>query len=645
MNPLQLPIYNHRKKIIHELAHNQVIVVESPTGSGKTTQIPQILYSAGYSQNGIIGVTQPRRIAAVSVSQFIAKQMHKIIPDTVGYKMRFEDLTDKSTRIKIMTDGTLLQEMKTDHDLSEYRVIMVDETHERSLNIDFILGLLKKILPKRPDFRVVISSATINTAVFSKYFEECPIVKINAFNYPVHSIYEPLQPENSYDALMAKISSLIERHCKESNHGDVLIFLPGEAAIKSCIGLLQNLPMSRKLEILPLYSRLSYQEQERVFDRCPGKIKIIVATNIAETSVTIDGVQWVIDPGLMKMNFYNPRTFTSSLIEIPVSRASANQRKGRAGRTKPGTCYRLYSRKDFKLRPLYTQAEIHRTDLSEVVLRMTALGIKDYESFDFIAPPGKKEIRSAIESLKLLDAIDEERNLTSIGNMMTKFPILPKHSRMLVESMKFYPDVLEETIIAASFLSSNSPFLLPHGMESEARKAHQAFYDPYGDFISYLKILHQYMAVKNRDDFCEKSYLDGRTMREILNIKLQLETIISDMGIPIRSRGDLSEYLRAISRGLIQFICMRQQKGMYRSLTAEKIHIHPGSVMYRSNPRYIVAGEIVRTSRMYARSVSPLQREWLNLIQPQILSILHRKQNAKKRSSKRDFSNQIKKGG
>lgn len=644
MNEKQLPIYDQREKILQTLADHQVIVVESPTGSGKTTQIPQILYGAGYSKNGMIGVTQPRRIAAVSVSQFIAHQINSVIPDTVGYKMRFEDVTDHRTRIKIMTDGTLLQELKTDYDLTAYSIIMVDEAHERSLNIDFILGLLKKILERRPNFKVVISSATINAEIFSEYFEECPIIKFEAFNYPVQTKYEPVQPENDHEALMAKIALIVQRLYKERKSGDILIFLPGEAAIKNCIGLLKKVPMHNKLELLPLYSRLSYQEQERVFERYPGKTKVIVATNIAETSVTIDGIEWIIDSGLVKMNFYNPQTFTSSLIETPVSKASANQRKGRAGRTKAGNCIRLYTRKDYELRPLYTRAEIHRTDLSEVVLRMTELGIKDYENFDFISPPGKNEILSAIESLKLLDAIDEDRNLTGIGKMMIEFPILPKHSRMLVEAIYTYPDVLEETVIAASFLSANSPYLLPQGMELEARRAHHTFSDYQGDFVSYLKLFRTFTLSKDQEDFCKTHYLDVKTMREIVNIKLQLEGIVNELGIPVRGGGNVTQYLCSVARGLIQFVCVRQQKSMYRSLTAEKILIHPGSVMYHSSPRYIVAGEIVRTSRMYARSVSPLKKEWLSLILPGILPALHGRSDIRSKRPKRNYTNKIKIG-
>ncbi len=647
-------------------------MVQSPTGSGKTTQIPQILLEAGYAERRMIGVTQPRRIAAVSVAEFIARQRGKSIPDTVGYKMRFEDRTDLDTRIKIMTDGILLQEIKADYSLSQYGVIMVDEAHERSLNIDFILGLLKRILEERPGFKVVVSSATINAEVFSEYFDECPIVNIETPMYPVRINYEPVKPAGGQDALLEKIvrivAALLSGRQGETDEikggrkreksrtkgsaveqGDILIFLPGEGSIKNCMVQLQSLPVSRSLEVLPLYSRLSSEEQERVFLDYPGKKKVIVATNIAETSVTIDGITTVIDSGLAKMNFYNQRNFTSSLIEVPVSRASANQRKGRAGRTRPGLCYRLYSRQDYETRSLFTTEEILRTDLSEVVLRMAELGIRNFEQFDFIAPPNREGILSAIETLKLLDALDQHREVTSVGRQMLEFPILPRLSRAIVEAIRSCPNVLEEVLIGVAFLSTRTPFFLPPGQELEARKAHHSFRDPMGDFISYLKIFRAFRKSRNQEQFCRRFYLDQRTLNEIVNIKLQLEEILADMGIPVQSGGEVADYLCAIARGLIQFVCVRSGRGIYKTMTAGRIQIHPGSVMFRENPQYIVAGEIVRTSRTWAHSVSPLKRAWLRRISPALDEELAGGARAaaaagKGRGRKRDFTNFVKIG-
>ncbi len=636
--PHELPVYKQKQRILDMLEASRVLVVESPTGSGKTTQLPVILHEAGYTKNGVIGVTQPRRIAAISVSGFIARQLGVEMPNLIGYKMRFEDQTAPETLIKIMTDGILLQEMKLDPWLSRYSLIIVDEAHERSLNIDFVLGLLKRILPVRKDFKVIISSATINAALFSIYFDDCPVVKIDTPVYPVTAIYDPpviaprdnLQGGNSMhgnstleeEALLEKIVSVTER-ALQSEGGGILAFLPGERAIKNCIAKLTMQPWHKKLHVLPLYGRLGKEEQERIFENPPrGKQKMIVATNIAETSVTIDGVTCVIDSGKAKLNFYNPHTYTSSLMETPVSKASCNQRKGRAGRTGPGVCYRLYTRKDFESRPLYTTEEIYRTDLSEVVLRMAELGIYDFEGFDFLSPPSRDGIAGAVETLNLLGALEKDHSLSQIGEMMCRFPLLPRLSRMIVEAMLRYPSVIEEVITASAFMSAQSPFLLPAGQEIDARRAHLAFKDSAGDFVSFLKIFRSYSAAKKKDRFCKANFLDERVLAEIANIKAQIESIVSETGIPISSGGSAREYLICIAVGMIQFVCIRDKKGFYRTLTADRIHIHPGSCLYRESPEYIVAGEIVRTSRIYAMTVSPVTTEILEAVRPGLKTML-----------------------
>ena len=646
----KLPVYEQKQRILDTLKDNQVIVVQSPTGSGKTTQIPVILYEAGYAQSGTIAVTQPRRIAALSVSEFISKQLNTTYPGLVGYKMRFEDKTDATTKIKIMTDGILLQEMKLDPWLSKYSVIMVDEAHERSLNIDFVLGLLKRVLAERKDFRVIVSSATMNAEAFSAYFDGCPIVTIDTITYPVTIVYDtPSIPastisEAATDALLTKICNTVDRILANNEPGGILIFLPGEKIIKDCLWKLDHSPFSRKIHTLPLYGRLAKEEQEKVFDPAPfGKKKIIISTNIAETSVTISDITTVIDAGLAKLNFYNPRTFTSSLNETAISKASCNQRKGRAGRTQPGICYRLYSRKDYDTRPMYTTEEIYRTDLSEVVLRMAELGITDFQNFDFISPPGIEGIIGAVDTLNMLKALDSDNTLSSIGKLMVEFPLEPRISRIIIEAIMKYPNVLEEALIAAAFLSANSPFLLPQGEEMEARKAHHNFRDMQGDFVSYLNIFKGYTSSPDKEKFCKKNYLDDRVMAEIENINVQLKDIVSKMNIPIMGGGNKGDYLCCIASGMIQFVCIRTGKNTYRSLTADKICIHPGSVLFRQDPLFIVAGEIVRTSRMYAMSVSPLTKSLLHQISPTLLNLLEntkspkdKKTNEKEKISKKE---------
>ena len=573
----KLPVYEQKQRILDTLSQNQVIVVQSPTGSGKTTQLPVILHEAGYSEGGVIAVTQPRRIAALSVSEFIAKQLHTSYPGLVGYKMRFEDKTDATTKIKIMTDGILLQEMKLDPWLSKYSVVMVDEAHERSLNIDFVLGLLKRVLAARSDFKVIVSSATMNAEAFSDYFGGCPIVTIDTQTFPVTMVYDPpadkvtTATETGCEAILAKIESTIDRVLGNKEEGDILVFLPGEKIIRDCVRRLAYSSFHSKIHIVPLYGRLPKEEQERVFDPAPfGRKKVVISTNIAETSVTINGITTVIDTGLAKLNFYNPRTFTSS----------------------------------------------------EVVLRMAELGITDFESFDFISPPGKEGIIGAVDTLNLLGALNDDHTLSAIGKLMTAFPLEPRVSRILVESIMRYPDVLDEALIAAAFMSTYSPFVLPPGEEMDARKAHHAFRDIQGDFVSYVKLFRTYQSMKNQERFCKNNYLDEKVMAEIANIKQQLEEEVSALGVPVSGGGSMDDYLCCIASGMIQFVCVREGRENYRSLTAEHISIHPGSSMFRSDPLFIVAGEIVRTSRMFAMSVSPLTRALLQRISPNLESQL-----------------------
>jgi len=480
------------------------------------------------------------------------------------------------------------------------------------------------------------------------------------------------------EAILMKIEAITTRFISEnkelsegrvSKAGDILIFLSGEKMIKECMNRLSMCPAGKYLHLVPLYGRLGKEEQEKVFEIAPkGKTKVVISTNIAETSVTIDGITVVIDSGLAKLNWYNPKTFTSSLIESPISIASANQRKGRAGRTREGTCYRLYTRKDFENRSLYTTEEIFRTDLSEVILRMADLGITNFEDFDFIAAPEKEGLIGGIETLNLLDALEEDRSLSNIGKLMTEFPLAPRQSRIIVEAIMHYPGIIRETIIASAFLSTQSPYILPPGEETDARQAHHSFRDDNGDFVSYLKLFKQYNDSNNKAKFCKKNYLDDRAMAEILNVTAQLEEIIANMKIPVLSKqrsankplfaDEIDDYLCCIGRGMIQFVCMREgsrgKMGSYSSLTEDKIIIHPGSVMFRADPQFIVAGEIVRTSRMYAMSVSPLSKAVLNRIRPGLFesrSISEHGYQKNKFSGKlipakvkkeRDFTNNIK---
>ena len=637
-----LPVYRHREDILKALEEEQVIIVESPTGSGKTTQIPLILKEAGYDQTGIIGVTQPRRIATLSICDFIKHQLG--IPEDdhyCAYTMRFNDTSDDRTRIKVMTDGILLQELKDDRLLSRYSVMMVDEAHERSLNIDFILGLLKEVTTVRKDLKVIISSATINTEKFSTFFDGARIISIDAKTYPVDVIYSPLDKKEARawgddgvrvsetDLRLSKIYEIIERWISKES-GDVLVFLPGEFEITQCEDMLLHSPFAKSLQVYPLYGRLSKEEQERVFTPTQqGMTKVVIATNIAETSITIDGIRCVIDSGLAKVNYYDQKTFTSALVTQPVSKASARQRRGRAGRTQSGTCYRLYSESEYKNREEFSKEEITRSDLAEVALRMSELGIYDYDNFPFITSPRKSALASAEYTLRFIGAIDEAHHLTSIGEMMVRFPLLPRLSRSIVEAIMRHPDVLSEVLVAASFLSTKGPFLFPKDKAMLARSRQERFQDStYGDFAGYLKLYKSYMAVIEKDDqkarerFCRQYFLDIQTMNEIVHIKKQLEEIVSTFGVPITGGGQMSEYLTCLASGLVQFVCVLDDGSSYRSLTADAIYIHPSCSWFRMKPSYILAGEVVQTSRMFARSVSPLKAEWVDEVHPRLRTLL-----------------------
>lgn len=645
MDKQQLAVYRYKDKIIDAVMQNQVVVVEAPTGSGKTTQIPQILFDAGLNNWGIIGVTQPRRIAAFGVSDRIAEEMNVELGRLVGYKMRFDDCTTEHTRIKVMTDGILLEELRSDPLMMNYSIIMVDEAHERSLNIDFILGLLKDILKQRKDFKVVVSSATINAQLFSDFFDNAPVVSIETKPYPIEIKYLPLEKKNDYEMTQQKIETIVDTLEDHSIGGDILIFLPGEFAIKDCSERLRmlNLNNGYSLEVLPLYSRLSHEEQRRVFHAFPGKRKVVIATNIAETSITIDGIIHVIDPGMSKLNYYNPRTFTSFLESKPISRASCDQRKGRAGRTAPGVVYRLYSEEDYESRDEYTKEEIYRTDLSEVVLRMADLGIYHYSEFDFISPPRKGAILSAIETLISIDALTQSQQLTEMGKLMVDFPLAPRLSRILLEAATKYPDVVYSVMIVISFLSTKSPFLYPHGEEIESRKAHKKLAMKEGDFFSWINLFFRYKKTRNYDKFCKENYLDQRCMNEIINIHAQLTDMLTKRKFSVGSKTKSDKMIHCICTGLKQYVCKKDPKkrNTYFSVTEKDIRIHPGSMLYGKNPDWIVGGEIVNTGRTYIRSASFVPEPLIKESFADIYIGINRK-NFSKKSLYREESTRVK---
>jgi ATP-dependent helicase HrpA len=629
MQKEQLAVNQHKAQIIEAVKSNQVIVIEAPTGSGKTTQLPQILFEAGLCGWGIIGVTQPRRIAAYGVSSRIAKEMNTELGRLVGYKIRFDDKTTQNTQIKIMTDGILLEELRSDPLLKKYSIMIVDEAHERSLNIDFILGLLKEILQQRPDFKVVVSSATINAKLFSNFFNNAPVISVFTKPYPIDIKYVPLKKKEDYDLMQDKIFEIVDELEKVKISGDILIFLPGEDSIKDCCRRLELLSVANNnsLEVIPLYARLSPDDQNKVFEEFPGKRKIVIATNIAETSITIDGIIHVIDCGYSKINYYNPRTFTSFLELKPISKASCDQRMGRAGRTAPGIVYRLYSKEDYESREQYTKEEIYRTDLSEVVLRMADLGIKHYSDFDFISPPNKGAISSAIETLIAIEALDFEHHLTDVGKRMVDFPLAPRLSRILLEAVLKLPDVTNAVLIIISFLSAKGPFLYPPGEEIESRKAQKKLASKGGDFFSWLNLFFKYQKNKDKEKFCKEFYLDFRSMNEIMNIHTQLTSMMTERGYQNGYDLNSENIVLCICSGLKQYICQKENKktNSYHSVTEKEIRIHPGSYLYGEAPEWIVGGEIVNTGRTYVRTAVMISEKQVKTFFNDIYSQITRK--------------------
>jgi ATP-dependent helicase HrpA len=635
-----LAINLHKEEIIEYVKNNQVVVVEAPTGSGKTTQIPQILFEAGLCNWGMIGVTQPRRIAAFGVSSRIAYEMNVELGRLVGYKIRFDDRTSQNTQIKIMTDGILLEELRSDPLLKKYSIIIVDEAHERSLNIDFILGLLKEIINERKELKVVISSATINAKMFSDYFNKAPVISVKTKPYPIDVKYVPLPKKVDYDVMQDRIFEIVENLEKNRINGDILIFLPGEDSIKDCSRRLEVLSSGNNcsLEILPLYARLAPEDQNRVFDEFKGKRKVVIATNIAETSITIDGIIHVIDSGYSKINYYNPRTFTSFLELKQISKASCDQRMGRAGRTAPGIVYRLYSEEEYRIREDYTKEEIYRTDLSEVVLRMADLGIYNYLDFDFISPPSKGAINSAMETLVSIEALDMNNRLTDLGKRMVDFPLAPRLSRILLEAAMNIPSVTNAILIVISFLSAKSPFLYPSGEEIESRKAQKKLMSKGGDFFSWINLFFRYQKARDKEKFTKEFYLDIRSMNEIMNIHEQLTSMMNERGYQIGTDLNYDNIVKCICTGLKQYICQKEskKKNTYHSVTEKEIRIHPGSYLYSDSPEWIVGGEIVNTGRTYVRTATMVPEKLIKTDFGDIYSLITRRRQPDKKKILRE---------
>lgn len=615
--PDNLPITGLKDAIKASLKSHQVVIVAGDTGSGKTTQLPKMCLETFGDSDLLIGCTQPRRIAATSVSQRVGDELGSR-SDLVGYKIRFHDHTTTSTRIKFMTDGVLLAETRRDKLLSKYKVIIVDEAHERSLNIDFLLGYLKQLLPRRPDLKVIVTSATIDTSAFSQHFDDAPIVTIPGRSFPVSVEYHPLETEDSED------SSTVIEHClqvvtqimKKRPSGNILIFLATERDIRECTKLLLDRKFQRT-SVLPLFGRLPSHEQRRIFQK-GGNLKIIVSTNVAETSLTVPGIEYVVDSGLARISQYNTRAKTTSLPVTRVSRASCDQRKGRCGRVGPGICMRLYSEEDYFDRSEFTIPELKRSNLAEVILQMVSLGLGKPDDFPFIEPPFKSAIREGYSLLKELGALDQSLRLTANGKFMAALPIDPCISRIILEAKQL--GCLREIKIIAALLAIQDPKVRPADKEQAAKEAHKQFHHKQSDFLTYLNIWDQYhqeaghkKSWSNLKKFCNRHYLSFQRMREWFDLHDQLDRLLGqrDGFSDNNTDADYEQIHKALLPGFIRNLAKKKRGRIYTGTHNKELMIFPGSGQFDVKPDWILAASFIETSNLYALNVASISPQWI----------------------------------
>ena len=620
--PAELPVSQRKDEIMRAIRDHQVVIIAGETGSGKTTQIPKICLELGRGVDGQIGHTQPRRLAARTVAERIAEELGSPLGETVGYKVRFTDVSADSTLVKLMTDGILLNELARDRQLRRYDTLIIDEAHERSLNIDFILGYLRQLLPRRPDLKVIITSATIDPERFSAAFSGAPIVEVSGRTYPVEVRYRPIQGEDA--DLGQAIGDAVDELSAEGP-GDILVFLSGEREIRDTADLLAG---RERLEVLPLYSRLSAAEQHRVFERRPASSftrRVVLATNVAETSLTVPGIKYVIDPGTARISRYSYRTKVQRLPIEPVSQASANQRKGRCGRTSDGICIRLYSQEDFESRPEFTDPEILRTNLASVILQMAAIGLGDVPAFPFIDPPDARNIADGLTLLAELNAF-KDGHITGLGRKLARLPVDPRIGRMILEADR--NGCVREVLIIASALSIQDPRERPVDAQQQADDKHRRFADPDSDFVAYLN-MWEYLTERQRElsssafrRMCRADFLNYLRVREWQDLQGQLQRLAGDLGVTVSSSSaERSRVHVSLLAGLLSQIGMktlgvepapgRRPRAEYLGARNARFAIFPGSGLVRKAPDWIVAADLVETSRLWARTVARIEPEWV----------------------------------
>jgi ATP-dependent helicase HrpA len=646
--PEELPVSGRREDIAAALRQHQVIIVCGETGSGKTTQLPKICLELGRGLNGMIGHTQPRRIAASATAKRIAQELNSPLGELVGFKVRFTDTLSAGAWIKLMTDGILLAETQTDPLLRQYDTIIIDEAHERSLNIDFLLGYLKQLLPKRPDLKVIITSATIDADRFARHFgsdeKPAPVIEVSGRLYPVEIRYRPVdssdrsevkpgaaqkvvqsnaQKERGQRDLMEALTDAVDELCRIGD-GDVLVFLPGEREIRDAAEALRK-HHPPHVEILPLFARLSAQEQERVF-KPSGARRIVLATNVAETSLTVPGIRYVVDAGLARVKRYSYRNKVEQLQIEAVAQSAANQRAGRCGRVAAGVCIRLYEEKDYLMRPAFTEPEILRSSLASVILRMKSLHLTDVETFPFIEPPPGRAIADGYQLLQELGAVDDNNHLTPTGRQLGKLPLDPRVGRMILAALDNV--CLREVLIIASALSVQDPRDRPLEVQAAADLAHKQFADEKSEFSSYLKIWNWFedaIAHKktNRQlqDSCRANFLSQMRLREWRDVHSQLLTIVKEQGWRMNELPATYENLHsALLTGLLGNVGFKSDEDThYLGARAIKFHIWPGSTLLKKAGKWLMAAELVDTTRLYARCVAQIQPEWLERVGAHLL--------------------------
>ncbi|KAL5012827.1 hypothetical protein ScPMuIL_011378 [Solemya velum] len=618
-----LPIYPFKEDLIAAIREYQVLIIEGETGSGKTTQIPQYLYETGFTKDDKkIGCTQPRRVAAMSVASRVAQEMRFKLGNEVGYSIRFEDCTSERTVLKYMTDGMLLREFLGEPDLSSYSVIIVDEAHERTLHTDILFGLVKDIARFRPDLKLLISSATLDAEKFSEFFDDAPIFRIPGRRFPV-DIYYTKAPEADY--LDAAVVSVLQIHCSQPE-GDILVFLTGQEEIETANEMLQERTKKlgskiRELMILPIYANLPSDMQSKIFEPTPpGARKVILATNIAETSLTIDGIKYVIDPGFCKQDSYNARTGMESLMVTPVSKASANQRAGRAGRTSAGKCFRLYTAWAYKNElEDNTIPEIQRTNLGNVVLMLKSLGIDDLIHFDFMDPPPHETLVLALEQLYALGALNHRGELTKLGRRMAEFPVDPMLSKMILASERSKYKCCKEILTITAMLSvNNSVFYRPKDKMVHADTARQNFFLPGGDHITLMNVYNQWEETAHSTQWCYENFIQHRSMKRARDVRDQLEGLVERVEIEMTSNpSDTIAIRKAITAGFFYHTARLDKSGNYKTVKHHQtVLVHPNSSLYEDRPRWLIYHELVFTTKEFMRQVVEIENSWLLEVAP-----------------------------